>query len=357
MTEPFALELRNIGKSYGNKTALRSVSVSVHKGEVLCILGPSGSGKSTLLKIIAGLEKPSSGNVSINGQPQENIQPQRRDVGFVFQSTEAVFPHKNVFDNVAFPLRLKIRRKPKRQIIDQVSELLRLVRLTSFKKQYPEKLSGGERQRVAIARALVYRPSLLLLDEPLSSLDNILKRELVDIILDIRSAFNPTILYVTHDEREALDLADRIAVLNDGEILQCDTPVTITNNPSSSKVAEIIGGWNILRASCTRTNSHCHIRADQLDFTVDLQNIRSADELTLGIPVSSIELNDGASKEGFVTFPANVERVIPRGNEFLVYLRCGQTSLRYETRVDLTQQRKGVSLNLKVQKSAIRIWQ
>jgi len=359
MNEPLALELADVSKSFKGKTALRSVFLSVPKGETLCILGPSGSGKSTLLRIIAGLEEPESGHVFINNILQKGVPPQRRGVGFVFQTTEAVFPHKNVFDNIAFPLRLKIRRKTAREIVAQVNKMINLVRLAPFRKQYPDKLSGGEKQRISIARALVYEPSLLLLDEPLSSLDNILKRELMDIILEIRATFNPTILYVTHDEREALDLADRIAILNDGQILQLDTPSVITTAPNSSKVAEIIGGWNIVKATSRQSNSNLEIHAGSLNFTLPQQPQALSKELEIGIPVSAIERVAKAEpvpSKNYVAFPGLLERVVPKGSESLVYVRCGEALIRFEMKFPSKPVSLGHSVSLRFKKSAIKLW-
>ena len=360
MESTLTLEVTDLTKNYGRKKALRLVTLSVHKGQILCILGPSGSGKSTLLRLIAGLEQPNSGNILIKGNNQKGVSPQQRDVGFVFQTTEAIFPHKTVHQNISFPLELKIRKGKTKDLLSEVNKMVDIVGLTPYVKQYPEKLSGGEQQRISIARALIYKPSLLLLDEPLSSLDNILKRELMDRILEIRTRFQPTIIYVTHDEREALELADTIAIMNEGSILQLDNPEKVSSDPSTTKVAEIIGGWNIFEADFFRIGSQCHLQVGLIRVEVDRDNIHTP-KVDVGIPVSAFELVHGGpatSGSEFACFSATIGRVVPRGaTGYLVSVMSGNTLLRFETKTPVRVSDQKTQITLRVAKSAIKLWQ
>ncbi len=353
------LAVNDITKNYGKKKALRSISLSVEKGKILCILGPSGSGKSTLLRLIAGLEVPSSGDIIINGNNQKGVPPQKRDVGFVFQTTEAVFPHMTVKQNISFPLELKIRKDKTKDLPIKVNRMIDLVGLTPYVKQYPDQLSGGEQQRISIARSLIYEPSLLLLDEPLSSLDNILKRELIDTILEIRKRFQPTILYVTHDEREALELADSIAILNEGAILQLDSPKNVSSNPASTKVAEIIGGWNIFEADCEKIDGQYHFTNSSFHFILNNVVVNTR-RVNIGIPVSALEVlhkSKPISEGELIFFPVSTDRIISRGGDYLVSVLLGNILIRFETKIPLKINDDHKNLSLKVPKSAIKIWE
>jgi len=245
-----SVELRNVWKSYGADTpVLRDVSLRVMPGERLCLLGPSGSGKTTTLNVIAGFTKPDRGSVLIGGVPQEGIAPHKRRVGVVFQSY-ALFPHMTVYENVAFGL--KMHKYPAADIPARVRECLQLVRLTDVEKRYPAQLSGGQQQRVALARALAMQPDVLLLDEPLSNLDAKLRREMRAELLDLHSRTQVTMIFVTHDQEEALTLGHRIAVLRDGQLQQVGTPDELYNTPSNLFVADFIGESNLLPGRVTR---------------------------------------------------------------------------------------------------------
>ncbi len=238
------LELQQISKRFGNLEVISGLSLDVYKGELCCLLGPSGCGKTTTLKIIAGFLEPDTGTVSLAGREITRLPPQRRNVGMVFQNY-ALFPHLNVFDNVAYGLR---RRKwPKDKIKPQVAETLRLVRLSGYEERRIHELSGGQQQRIALARALIIEPKLLLLDEPLSNLDARLRADMRDEIRRIQRTLDITTVYVTHDQEEAMSIADRIVVMNSGLIEQIGSPRKIYEQPATQFVADFIGRVNFLR--------------------------------------------------------------------------------------------------------------
>lgn len=235
------LELVGVHKDFGGRAVIENVNLRVRRGEFLAVLGPSGSGKSTLLKVVAGFERQSSGVVYLQGADVSNLPPYRRNVNTVFQSY-ALFPHLSVFENVAYGLRRK--KIDKREIGVRVNEALELVDLARFVSREPETLSGGEQQRVAIARALVNKPTVLLLDEPLSALDLKIRRRMQRELKRIHQDVGTTFLYVTHDQEEALVLADRIAVMRGGRFEQIGTGTEIYNEPASHFVADFIGETN-----------------------------------------------------------------------------------------------------------------
>ncbi len=241
MTSPL-IEIKQVYKSYGTALILNDVSLSVQNGEFLTLLGPSGCGKTTLLRLISGFEQPTSGEIYINGQCVNSLPPQRRDVHTVFQSY-ALFPHLSVYENAAFALRCK--RVEEKKIAERVQETLRLVQLESFAKRDIKKLSGGQQQRVAIARAVINRPQVLLLDEPLSSLDYRLRKDMQYELKQLQKALNMTFIFVTHDQEEALSMSDRIVIFNHGHIEQIGTPREVYETPNNLYVAKFIGETNI----------------------------------------------------------------------------------------------------------------
>lgn len=243
------LELQNITKSFGDTQVLNGMSISVLKGEFVTLLGPSGCGKTTTLRIIAGLETPDSGRVILNGEDVTSLAPNRRDVNTVFQSY-ALFPHMTVADNIGYSLRLK--RRPKEEIRREVSAALDLMQLPGYGQRMPSELSGGQRQRVAIARALVNRPSILLLDEPLGALDLQLRRQMQSELKLLQKRLGLTFIYITHDQEEALNMSDRIAVMRDGRLEQFGTPAEVYNSPRTSYVARFVGTANVLPATVRR---------------------------------------------------------------------------------------------------------
>jgi iron(III) transport system ATP-binding protein len=242
-----ALALERLFKSYGATPVVRGLSLDVREGEFVSLLGPSGCGKTTTLRMLAGLEHPDSGVIRIGGEtvagPGVRVPPERRGLGMVFQSY-AVWPHRSVEQNVAYPLTL--RRTAKAEVASRVREALRWVRLEALATRRPHELSGGQLQRVALARALVASPRVLLLDEPLSNLDAALREELRAEIASLRARLGTTMVFVTHDQGEALALSDRIAVMNQGVIEQVDAPERLYHEPATPFVAGFVGGANVL---------------------------------------------------------------------------------------------------------------
>lgn len=246
MSGPF-LELKNLKKSFtAGEAVLSGISLTIEKGEFVTLLGASGCGKTTTLRIIAGLEQPDEGSVWLEGQNVTDLEPNQRDVNTVFQNY-ALFPHMNVADNIGYGL--KIRKVPKAEIREKVKKMLELVQLESFEKRKPSELSGGQRQRVAIARALANNPRVLLLDEPLGALDLQLRRTMQLELKRLQKKLGITFIYITHDQEEAINMSDRIVVMNRGRFEQIGTPDKIYNHPKTSYVATFVGNANILKGS------------------------------------------------------------------------------------------------------------
>ncbi|MFD4990635.1 sulfate/molybdate ABC transporter ATP-binding protein [Cellulosimicrobium cellulans] len=255
-----SIEIRNVRKIFGDFVALDDVSVSVPTGRLTALLGPSGGGKSTLLRVVAGLEVPDSGEIEIEGRDATNLPARRRNVGFVFQHY-AAFKHLSVARNVAFGL--EIRRTPKAEIAERVDELLRLVHLESFSHRLPSQLSGGQRQRMALARALAIRPSVLLLDEPFGALDAKVRKELRDWLRRLHDEIPVTTVFVTHDQEEALEVADEIVVVNEGRIEQVGTPDDLYDRPANDFVMSFLGPVTRLGGALVRPHDvHVEVLAD-----------------------------------------------------------------------------------------------
>lgn len=239
-----SLELKEIKKSFTEGEAvLDNISLEISKGEFITLLGSSGCGKTTTLRIIAGLEQPDAGSVWLDGREVTGLEPNQRDVNTVFQNY-ALFPHMNVAENIGYGLKLK--KVPKSEIRKKVSQMLELVQLEGYERRKPSELSGGQKQRVAIARALVNNPKILLLDEPLGALDLQLRRAMQIELKHLQKKLGITFIYITHDQEEAINMSDRIAVMRDGRIEQIGTPDEIYNHPKTSYVATFVGNANIL---------------------------------------------------------------------------------------------------------------
>ena len=232
------IEVRNISKSFGNHKAVSDVSFSINRGKLIGLLGPSGGGKSTILRILAGLESPDTGDILINGKRVNDVAPQHRGIGFVFQNY-ALFKHMNVFDNIAFGL--TIRKTAKAEIKGRVNELLDLTGLRGFEHRYPHQLSGGQRQRVAFARALAPKPDLLLLDEPFAAIDAKVRKELRTWLKQLINTIGITSIFVTHDQDEAVEVADEMLIVQQGHLEQQGSPVSIYTDPQTAFVAGFIG--------------------------------------------------------------------------------------------------------------------
>jgi spermidine/putrescine transport system ATP-binding protein len=310
------LDIRNVVKQYPGVTAVDHVSLAIKKGEIFSFLGPSGCGKSTLLRLVAGLESMNQGDVYIGGELVNNLPPYARDCSTVFQ-THALFPHMKVFDNIAFGL---VERKiPKSEIKQKVAEKIQLVSLEGMEDRYPDQLSGGQRQRVALARSLVLEPMILLLDEPLAALDRKLRKEMQIELKRIQREVGTTFLNVTHDQKEALSVSDRIGVMSEGRFLQIGTPDEIYERPKTTFVASFMGASNIFSGKVVsskegkielETGDDLRIFAPEPDdinqeeiagFSIhpELINIRPAEAETAPLDPEEYAVFDGTVKEVF----------------------------------------------------------
>ena len=261
-----AIVVQGANKRYGDFVALDNVDFDVPAGSLTALLGPSGSGKSTLLRAIAGLDQPDTGTITINGRDVTRLPPQRRGIGFVFQHY-AAFKHLTVRDNVAFGL--KIRRRPKVEIAEKVDNLLEVVGLSGFHGRYPSQLSGGQRQRMALARALAVDPQVLLLDEPFGALDAKVREDLRAWLRRLHDEVHVTTVLVTHDQAEALDVADRIAVLKDGRIEQVGSPTAVYDTPANAFVMSFLGAVSSLNGSLVRPHDIRVGRRPDMKFAAD----------------------------------------------------------------------------------------
>lgn len=321
------LSLSGIGKSFGRHTALGDVSLQVHSGEFICLLGASGCGKTTLLRIVAGLEQHDRGDILLDGRDLSPVPCHQRNIGMVFQSL-ALFPHLNVADNVAYGLKMQGVDKRTRQ--DKAAQLLELVGLADFDTRAVSSLSGGQRQRVAIARALAQEPQLFLMDEPFSALDAGLRERLQREVKKLQQQLGVTTIFVTHDQREAMALADRIVVLNEGSIEQAASPAEIYQCPASRYVAEFIGDNNLfdIDVSCKCVV----IGGDRLNVPDGMIAADSARQ-SLAVRPEQLIVQSIADSSGGITgrvimqrqVGALVEREIEVGNQ-LVKQTCFQSS-------------------------------
>jgi spermidine/putrescine ABC transporter ATP-binding subunit len=245
--------IQNVSKHFGDIKAVDQVTFSIKGGEFLTLLGPSGSGKTTLLNMIAGFFRPTNGVILIGERDITVLPPEKRDVGMTFQNY-ALFPHMTVAENIAFPLKMK--KVPRQEIADKIKKALELVRLSGFESRQPKQLSGGQQQRISLARSIVFDPSLLLMDEPLGALDKKLRQHMQLELKQLQRKLQMTVVYVTHDQEEALTMSDRIAVMNEGRIEQIDTPDEIYQHPKNWFVADFIGESNFLNGTIIEVNAN-----------------------------------------------------------------------------------------------------
>lgn len=317
------VELQNIEKRYGDLIAVDDVSLSVEEGEFVAILGPSGSGKTTTLRMLAGFEESDSGDIRVDDQSIAGRPPEDRSMSMVFQRL-GLFPHMTVEDNIAFGLKMRTELS-KAEISERVSEVLEMVELPGYEERGIADLSGGEQQRVALARAIVVEPKVLLFDEPLSDLDRQLRENMRREIGDLHRRLNITSLYVTHNQREALTLADRIAVMRDGKIVRVGTPEEIYNDPQSEFVANFVGDSNFLDGTLTKNGHGWQFESNIVSLPIETAPSHNG-EVSLFIRPEDITLSDnaeGPSVSGTVTSATHLGStteysVEVDGREFLV---------------------------------------
>lgn len=290
MNNPF-IHFDKVSKAFGSLTVVDNLDLTISKGEFVSMLGPSGSGKTTLLMLLAGFERPTGGTVNVDGKRIDQLPPHKRNMGVVFQNY-ALFPHMTIAENVAFPL--KMRGTPSAQTQERVKRVLDMVQLGAMLDRKPSQLSGGQQQRVALARALVFEPEVVLMDEPLGALDKQLRERMQLDIRDLHHRLGLTIVFVTHDQSEALTMSDRIAVFNRGKIEQIGTPSEIYDHPTTQFVAEFIGETNLIDGKISGThNGNTLIRlANGQDIQVDARApLHAGKDIRLSLRPERVRLN------------------------------------------------------------------
>jgi len=313
------LEIRGIAKRFGSAEVLKNISLHIAAGEFTTLLGESGSGKTTLLRLVAGFERPSSGEIWMSGERLDTLPPYERRVNTVFQNY-ALFPHLSVRENVAYGLR--VRATPKDQIAARVNDALDMVKMRDFAAARPATLSGGQQQRIALARALVNRPKLLLLDEPLSALDANLRKEMQSELKSLQREIGVAFLFVTHDQEEAMALSDRIALVRNGALEQVASPREIYSHPATAYAAQFIGQTNLLRGEVRGGTAACgEIRIQPVSgpdgpatFSLRPEAIRKVSDATIGTP--------------YMTFKATIRQQIYGGATELLEVDCAGQLLR-----------------------------
>jgi putative spermidine/putrescine transport system ATP-binding protein len=303
-----------IEKSFDGETlVIKNLNLEIAQGEFLTLLGPSGSGKTTTLMMLAGFETPTHGEIYLDEQPIGNIPPHKRNIGMVFQNY-ALFPHMTVSENLAYPL--QVRRQSKSEIKDKVHRVLEMVELGGFESRFPAQLSGGQQQRIALARALVFEPQLVLMDEPLGALDKNLREQMQYEIKHLHEDLDVTVVYVTHDQSEAMTMSNRVAVFDDGVIQQLSTPDVLYEKPENAFVAQFIGENNRLSGEVTEiTGDRCMVRVNSGEIIKALivKSLKIGDRTTLSLRPERVTLNpvEGAVEN---VFEGTVEELIYLGD-------------------------------------------
>jgi multiple sugar transport system ATP-binding protein len=327
------ITIQTIRKTYPNskQPAVDDVNLTINDGEFMVLLGPSGCGKTTLLRMIAGLEYPDAGRITIGDRDVTGLPPRQRQIAMVFQSY-AIFPHLTVFENIAFGLRMRKETSP--DIRRKVANAAEMLQLEPYLERYPAQLSGGQRQRVAVARAIVMEPKVLLMDEPLSNLDALLRlhfrAELKKLVQDLKA----TTIYVTHDQVEALSLGDRIAVMRQGEIVQCDTPMQVYDRPATEFVGSFIGSppMNFLRGRLERRDGAARVLLHEHPLAVtSALAAHTGGDVLVGIRAEHIEARTAETSDAL---PAHAEVVEPLGSHLLITALIGDQRLKLQTHVD-----------------------
>lgn len=334
-----SIQITNLEKKFGDFFAVRDFSIDIRAGEFFSVLGASGSGKTTVLRMIAGLEEPTAGQILIDGRDTTELPPEARDIGLVFQDY-ALFPHMTARDNIAFPLRM--RRMPKAQVAEEVDRIMDMVGAGHLGNRRPNEMSGGQQQRIALARALVFRPKLLLLDEPLSALDKNLREHMKAEIKALHRRTGVTVIYVTHDQSEALALSDRIVVMCEGRILEVDEPSRLYSLPSSSYLASFIGDANLIGGRIAATAAATvGVECAFGRFELPLSQVRMKDGLAVGEAVKvvvrpeNIVVRPPEAMAGMFRFACTINEMLYNGANTIYSLtaknapvsltaRCGQ---------------------------------
>lgn len=307
------VSIRGVSKRYGNMEALKNIIFDIKKGEFVSLLGPSGSGKTTLLSLLGGFVMPSSGSIWINGQDMTYTPPHKRGIGMVFQSY-ALFPHMTVGENVAFPLRAK--GFPKSSWPAKVKSALEMVELDGYQDRNIAALSGGQRQRVALARAMVFEPEVILMDEPLSALDKQLREHMQMELRRLHKRLGATIIYVTHDQVEALTMSDRVAILRNGELIQVGRPEELHSYPANSFVADFIGDSTLV--SATRLDDQ-HIQIGHNTKLVSARPIPKAKELLLSVQTEKLLIDDGHQPDCVNRMQGRVQDIVYQGDSLRIF--------------------------------------
>ena len=315
------IEYDGVTKRFGDVTAVDDVSFGVEEGELLALLGPSGSGKTTTLRMLAGFESPTEGEIRLDGRNIVDIPAHKRDTGMVFQDY-ALFPHMTVGENIAFGL--KRRGYPANEIDDRIREVLAMVDLSGFEDRNPTNLSGGQQQRVATARAIAVEPKVLLMDEPLGALDKKLRDQLQVQLSELQTELDITTIYVTHNQEEALTMADRVAVMNEGRIEQLDTPTNIYEDPSTEFVADFIGETNFLDGTIAERDGRVVLDLEDSEIVVDAAELPGEDAVVFVRPEKiDLAAPDDAKRENENDVVGTIERALFLGSKIRYYVRVG----------------------------------
>lgn len=324
MSDAF-IKFDKVSKAFGILTVVDDLDLSIGKGEFVSMLGPSGSGKTTLLMMLAGFENPTSGSISVGGKRVDALPPHKRNMGVVFQNY-ALFPHMSVAENVAFPL--KMRGASRTEIIERVNKALDMVQLGAFHERKPIQLSGGQQQRVALARALVFEPEVVLMDEPLGALDKKLREQMQMDIRDIHHRLGLTIVFVTHDQTEALTMSDRIAIFNHGKIEQIGGPSEIYDRPKTQFVAEFIGETNLLNGKVTSFSNGClnvTLEGGQAIRVVSSNSPEPGKHVKVSVRPEQLDI--GPSGEGANQLKVRITDIVYHGDHLQVQADAGNRPL------------------------------
>ncbi len=346
--------LESVEKKFGKVVAVRNFNLTIKDGEFVTFLGPSGCGKTTTLRMIAGFEEPTEGKITIGDklvfsfEEGINIPPEERNIGMVFQNY-AVWPHMTVFNNVAYPL--KVRGMDRNKIKEKVLEALSIVRLEGLERRYPWQMSGGQQQRVAFARALVYSPQVLLLDEPLSNLDAKLREEMRFETQEIQRKTNITVVYVTHDQSEAMVMSDRIVVMKNGEIQQIGPPMEIYESPENEFVADFIGLSNFIKGEVLDVGKErARVKLLELEgrplSIVPLRKNPSKREVLVVVRPEDIEITDSGD------IPGIIEKVIYLGDRIDYRIKSGEKMIRVIASKEILR-KEGERISFKIKKGAL----